>query len=73
MAELLPKEETIFIWGEREDKKALAHNLFQGLLFFNSHPVDEIIGEGTDATGIGLAVMNRLTKASGFHVVELNK
>lgn len=73
MAELLPKEETIFIWGEREDKKALAHNLFQGLLFFNSHSVDEIIGEGTDATGIGLAVMNRLTKASGFHVIELAK
>ncbi|MDU5310645.1 MAG: Sua5 family C-terminal domain-containing protein [Dialister sp.] len=48
-----------------------AHHLFQGLLFFNNAPVDKIIAEGTDNRGLGLAIMNRLTKASGFHVIEL--
>jgi L-threonylcarbamoyladenylate synthase len=50
----------------------LAHNLFQGLLFFNNHPVDHIIGEGTDGGGIGMAIMNRLTKASGTHIINMN-
>ncbi len=69
IAEKLPQELSIFVWGEREDKASLAHNLFTGLLYFNAHPVDQIIGEGTDAKGLGLAIMNRLAKASGQHVV----
>lgn len=70
-AALLPEKENVFVWGNRDDKKSLAHNLFQGLLFFNNHPVQKIIGEGTDMEGIGLAIMNRLTKASGFHIITL--
>ena len=70
-AKLLPQTNHIFIWGRRNDKQGFARKLFQGLLFFNSHPVDKIIGEGTDTEGIGLAIMNRLAKASGFHVITL--
>ena len=47
----------------------MAHRLFQGLLYFNTNVVDEIIGEGTSHTGLGLAIMNRLTKASGYHII----
>lgn len=63
------KDNTVFSWGRREDKAQFAHNLFQGLLFFNTHPVDQIIGEGTGSDGLGLAIMNRLSKASGFNVI----
>ena len=68
-AHLLPAGVPRFIWGKREDKESFAHNLFSGLLYFNKHPVDRIIGEGTDTKGLGLAIMNRLTKASGDHIV----
>ena len=65
--------EILFLSGEDGGiKKELAHNLFQGLLFFNNHPVDHIIGEGTDGEGIGMAIMNRLTKASGTHIINMN-
>lgn len=70
-ARLIPQEKNIFIWGRRSDKTKFAHHLFPGLLFFNNAPVDKIIAEGTDNRGLGLAIMNRLTKASGFHVIEL--
>lgn len=68
-ARLLPAGVPRFIWGKRADKESFAHNLFSGLLYFNKHPVDRIIGEGTDTKGLGLAIMNRLTKASGYHIV----
>ena len=65
----LPAGLPVFVWGKEDDKESLAHNLFAGLLYFNSHPVDQIIGEGTDREGLGLAIMNRLGKASGQHVI----
>ena len=68
-AALLPKGLPVFVWGHREDKESFAHSPFSGLLYFNRHPVDAIIGEGTDTAGLGLAIMNRLTKASGYHIV----
>ncbi len=74
IAAKLPAGLPVFIWGKQDDKESLAHNLFAGLLYFNAHPVDQIIGEGTDQEGLGLAIMNRLGKASGQHVVveEMN-
>lgn len=72
-AALLPKGAEKFVWGARADKESFAHNLFSGLLYFNKRPVDCIIGEGTDNAGIGLAIMNRLTKASGYHIVVETK
>lgn len=72
-AEEIPAGYDVFIWGDRSDKESLAHNLFNGLLYFNEHPVDQIIGEGTDYKGLGLAIMNRLTKASGYHIVVEKK
>ena len=73
IAEKLPKSLSVFVWGERENKESFAHHLFSGLLYFNKHPVDQIIGEGTDSKGLGLAIMNRLTKASGYHIVVEEK
>lgn len=72
-AKLLPENAVKFVWGNRDDKESFAHNLFSGLLYFNKHPVDQIVGEGTDASGLGMAIMNRLTKASGQHIVIKHK
>lgn len=69
----LPAGLPIFVWGRREDQTEMAHRLFSGLLYFNTHHVDEIIGEGTGENGIGLAIMNRLTKASGYHMIVETK
>lgn len=69
MAALLPKDAVVFSWGKRSSQKEMAHRLFSGLLYFNAHPVDAIIGEGTSMDGLGLAIMNRLTKASGYHII----
>jgi L-threonylcarbamoyladenylate synthase len=32
--------------------------------------VDIIIAEGVSSEGLGLAVMNRLRKASGYHIIK---
>ena len=73
IADKLDKNLPVFVWGSRDSQESFAHNLFSGLLFFNKHPVDQIIGEGTDNNGLGLAIMNRLTKASGYHIVVEKK
>lgn len=65
----LPEGLPLFVWGRRGDHREMAHRLFEGLLYFNAHPVEQIIGEGTDTAGIGMAIMNRLTKASGYHII----
>lgn len=73
IAEKLEPGLPVFVWGSRDSQESFAHNLFSGLLYFNQHPVDQIIGEGTDTKGLGLAIMNRLTKASGYHIVVEKK
>lgn len=60
-----------FVWGHHGDKKALANQLYNGLLFFDKDPVDLILAEGTDEEGLGMAIMNRMKKAAGGHVIIL--
>lgn len=72
MAEKLSGIHPVFVWGHRENKHEFAHNLFAGLHYFNTVSVERIVGEGTDTSGIGLAIMNRLEKASGHHIVIKN-
>lgn len=58
-----------FIWGHHGDKAALANQLYTGLLSFDADPVDLILAEGTDEEDLGMAIMNRMKKASGGHVI----
>jgi L-threonylcarbamoyladenylate synthase len=48
----------------------IAQNLFRLLREFDAEGVDVIIAEGVPAEGLGLAVMNRLRKASGYNIVR---
>jgi L-threonylcarbamoyladenylate synthase len=56
--------------GSRNDLSKMARNLFRLLREFDSEGVDVIVAEGVPMEGIGLAVMNRLRKASGYHIVK---
>ncbi|KYH42645.1 MAG: hypothetical protein AYL33_001860 [Candidatus Bathyarchaeota archaeon B63] len=56
--------------GSRGDTSFMAKNLFRLLREFDDEGVDVIIAEGVPLRHLGLAVMNRLRKASGFNIVR---
>lgn len=56
--------------GSRSDLGVIAKNLFRLLREFDLERVDVIIAEGIPTEGLGLAVMNRLRKASGYKIVK---
>ncbi len=51
--------------GKSSNPKDIASNLFDSLIKTDSLPSDFAIAESFDEKGIGLAIMNRLRKASG--------
>jgi L-threonylcarbamoyladenylate synthase len=57
--------------GSRNSLEEIAKNLFRLLREFDAEGVDIIIAEGVPAEGLGLAVMNRLRKASGYKIVKV--
>jgi L-threonylcarbamoyladenylate synthase len=58
--------------GSRKDLRVIAKNLFRFLREFDLEGIDVIIAEGIPTEGLGLAVMNRLRKASGYKIVKAN-
>ncbi len=60
----------IIIIGYRENPYTIASSLFDSLRSLDKLNVDLGIAEGIEDRGIGLAVMNRLRKASGFSIVK---
>lgn len=57
--------------GPSADKAEQARRVFDALRAFDSTDVDAIYAQCPDASGIGLAVANRLNKAAGFHIVTV--
>lgn len=62
-------DELMVNYGREGDLKAIAANLYEALCSFDDKDVDVLLGEGTTDKGLGLAIMNRLHKASGFHSI----
>jgi L-threonylcarbamoyladenylate synthase len=56
--------------GSRGNLETIAKNLFKQLREFDGEDVDVILAEGVPLQGLGLAVMNRLRKASGYHIIK---
>jgi len=56
--------------GSRFNLAVIAQNLFRLLREFDAEGVDIVIAEGVPAEGLGLAVMNRLRKASGYNIIR---
>ena len=57
--------------GPAGDKGEQARHIFDALRFFDHTPVKTIWAQCPDASGIGLAISNRLNKAAGFHIIEV--
>jgi L-threonylcarbamoyladenylate synthase len=56
--------------GSRFNLAVIAQNLFRLLREFDADGVDVVIAEGVPAEGLGLAVMNRLRKASAYNIIK---
>jgi L-threonylcarbamoyladenylate synthase len=61
---------TVKSMGSRSNLNLIAGNLFKELRAFNITSVDVILAESVPLDGIGLAVMNRLRKASGYNIIK---
>lgn len=59
--------------GTREDESTIASHLYAILREFDHEMVDYIYSESFAAGGIGNAIMNRLLKAAGHHVIKIQK
>lgn len=59
--------------GSRQDEEAIAKNLYRILREFDDEKVEVIFSESFSGTGIGQAIMNRLLKAAGHKVINLEK
>jgi len=64
------KADVIKSLGSRDEPTCQAKNLFKLLREFDEEKVDVIIAEGVPLKHLGLAIMNRLRKASGFNIVK---
>jgi L-threonylcarbamoyladenylate synthase len=56
--------------GSRFNLSTVAQSLFRLLREVDAEGVDIILAESVPSEGLGLAVMNRLRKASGYHIIK---
>ncbi len=60
------------ILGSKDNKREMAHSLFDCLRYFDGvEDIDIIYSRLPDENDIGLAIVNRLIKASGYTVIEV--
>ena len=59
--------------GPSTDVPEQARRVFDALRWFDGTEVKQIWAQCPDATGIGLAVANRLNKAAGFHIIRADE
>lgn len=57
--------------GSREDEESIARRLYVILREFDDENVTKIYSEAFSTEGLGQAIMNRLLKAAGHHVIDI--
>ena len=57
--------------GDRDQEETIAHNLFHVLREFDESSVDMIYSECFEQEKLGMAIMNRLMKAAGYHRIRV--
>jgi L-threonylcarbamoyladenylate synthase len=65
--------ELVYDYGAQGDLRVIAANIYEALRSFDHLPADVLLAEGVTDEGLGLAIMNRLHKASGFQTVFVDK
>ncbi|MEY8349222.1 L-threonylcarbamoyladenylate synthase [Bacillus cereus] len=63
------KADVVLSCGMRSDLASVATKLYDVLRTFDASEVDVIFSESFPDEGIGNAIMNRLTKAAGHHII----
>ncbi|KEK25502.1 L-threonylcarbamoyladenylate synthase [Bacillus gaemokensis] len=63
------KADSVLSCGMRSDLASVATKLYDVLRTFDARNVDVIYSESFPNEGIGNAIMNRLTKAAGHHII----
>ncbi len=63
----------VFCVGERSNAESIAAGLFDTLRSFDETGVNVIYSESFADNPLGTAIMNRLLKAAGYHIIQLNK
>lgn len=63
--------ENIIVLGKREEPESIGANLFKALRKCDFLGYDVVFSEGFDETQVGLAIMNRLKKAAGYHIIKV--
>jgi L-threonylcarbamoyladenylate synthase len=56
--------------GSRSNLISIAQNLFRLMREIDAEGIDVILAEGVPTEGLGLAIMNRLRQASGYHIIK---
>ena len=59
-------------FGKQSDEKAHAKRLFAALRYFDDAEVNKIYATAVGTDGVDLATYNRMLKASGYTIIELN-
>ena len=59
--------------GSRAKEETIAHNLYAVLREFDDLGAEYIFSEKFSEDHLGLAIMNRLNKAAGYHVLKVSK
>ena len=60
----------IICMGDRENPVTIAANLFRAMREFDQRGVRVILAEAVEASGIGMAIMNRMSKAAGYNIIK---
>ena len=69
----LYKADCIKCVGRKGHEEEVAHHLFRILREFDEEETEVMFSESFDGDGVGAAVMNRLLKAAGHQIINLDK
>ena len=56
-------------FGHHGDALSLSHDFYKSPITFNENHVTLVLAEGVNDDGFGVAIMNRMEKASSHHII----